>query len=128
MLKQARSVLMCAGLNGGTCVVIGAFAAHALQHHLDERSMSVLKTGLLYQQWHTLVLLFIAVAMRQWPGLAWHWPARLVATGIGFFSLSLYMLALGMPSWLGLLTPLGGLFFIGAWLVLFLMAYKARDL
>jgi len=36
-------------------------------------------------------------------------------TGIVLFSGSLYLLALGLPRWLGAVTPFGGFSFILAW-------------
>ena len=40
------------------------------------------------------------------------------AAGIVLFSGSLYLLALTGTRWLGAITPIGGLCFIAAWLVL----------
>jgi uncharacterized membrane protein YgdD (TMEM256/DUF423 family) len=44
--------------------------------------------------------------------------------GIVLFSGSLYGLALGGPSWLGPVTPLGGVSFILAWIALILAAVR----
>jgi uncharacterized membrane protein YgdD (TMEM256/DUF423 family) len=41
----------------------------------------------------------------------------LIVSGIVLFSGSLYALALGSPRMLGVLTPLGGLAWIAAWLL-----------
>jgi len=43
--------------------------------------------------------------------------AVLIATGVVFFCGSLYALALGAPRAIGLLTPLGGLAWIAAWVL-----------
>jgi uncharacterized membrane protein YgdD (TMEM256/DUF423 family) len=44
--------------------------------------------------------------------------------GIVLFSGSLYLLALTQVRWLGMITPVGGLAFLSAWLLLALAVYK----
>ena len=46
------------------------------------------------------------------------------AAGIVAFSGSLYALALGAPDWIGPVTPLGGLCFLGGWAVLAVAALR----
>ena len=38
--------------------------------------------------------------------------------GIAIFSGTLYLMALGMPKWLGAITPMGGTLLIIGWLML----------
>jgi uncharacterized membrane protein YgdD (TMEM256/DUF423 family) len=47
--------------------------------------------------------------------------------GIVLFSGSLYLLALTGITWLGAVTPLGGLSFIAAWVVLAVAALRATS-
>ena len=51
--------------------------------------------------------------------------AWLFVAGIVLFSGSLYALALGAPATVGIVTPFGGVAFIGGWVVL---AFTARTL
>jgi uncharacterized membrane protein YgdD (TMEM256/DUF423 family) len=46
------------------------------------------------------------------------WAAWLLIAGLLLFSGSLYLLALIGERWLGALTPIGGVAFVAAWLVL----------
>ena len=41
-----------------------------------------------------------------------------MALGTIVFSGSLYLMALGLPRWLGAITPVGGLLLIAGWLML----------
>ena len=49
------------------------------------------------------------------------------ALGVLFFSGSLYLLALGGPTFLGPITPLGGIAFIVGWLALAVSAIGRRN-
>ncbi len=46
--------------------------------------------------------------------------------GIAVFSGSLYLLSVGGLRWLGMVTPLGGLAFMAAWLLTALALYRHR--
>lgn len=54
------------------------------------------------------------------------WTTWLLFAGVVLFSGSLYALSLGGPSWLGPVTPLGGLCFLGGWLCLGIWSLKPR--
>ncbi len=99
-------------------MIAGAFGAHALKAALGADRTALWQTAVDYQVWHALALLALAALA---PGLGAR-PVRLAgalfAIGIVVFSGSLYLLALGAPRPLGLLTPLGGLALIGGWLAL----------
>jgi len=99
-------------------VALGAFGAHALRDRLPPDMLAVFETGVRYQMYHA----FAAFAA------AWGWarsPARvfviagvLFLGGIVIFSGSLYLLAFTGSRWLGAITPVGGLAFLGGWLCL----------
>ena len=93
-------------------VVAGAFGAHGLAPQLDARSLQTFETAVRYHLIHGLGLLAVGTAGS---GTAGWWAGVLMTAGIVFFSGSLYWLALGGPSWLGPVTPLGGLCLIAAW-------------
>jgi uncharacterized membrane protein YgdD (TMEM256/DUF423 family) len=101
-------------------VTLGAFGAHGLQDRLDEYSLGVYQTGVLYHFIHALGMLAIPVLAKF--GLvterAATWAARLLLVGIVLFSGSLYVLAISGVTILGAVTPFGGLAFIAGWLAL----------
>ena len=98
-------------------VALGAFGAHALKETLLEHGTTdTWKTAVFYHLLHAVAAwsLFLASPTTQ-RRLATAATAWLI--GIILFSGSLYFLALGGPRWLGPVTPLGGLAFLGGWLL-----------
>ncbi|TQV82528.1 DUF423 domain-containing protein [Exilibacterium tricleocarpae] len=125
---MAKLFLLIAAANGLIAVALGAFGAHGLKSRLPEALMSTYQTGVQYHFYHALALLGVSILLlRPLPGPP---PGLLVAggwllvAGIVLFCGSLYWLALGGPRWLGPVTPLGGLCFILAWLLLLLSAWR----
>ena len=115
-----------AAISGFLAVALGAFGAHGLRDILDPHAIAIFETGVRYQMLHTLALLGVAVLNRP--------AARLLTVGGWFFvvgillfSGSLYLLALGGPSWLGPITPLGGLSFLSGWALLAVWAVRQRN-
>ena len=104
----------------GLAVILGAFGAHALRSRLDEASMSVYQTAVLYHFIHALGLLIVSILPRI--GVLTHsaalWVGWLLFLGIVVFSGSLYVLAITGIRALGAITPFGGLSFIAGWLLL----------
>ena len=107
-----RNLGICASLLGATAVALGAFGAHALRD-LDPALLQIWRTADEYQFWHALALFAIAgfaPATRVWKiaGFAF-------VFGCVLFSGTLYVLALGSPRWIGVVTPIGGLALIVGW-------------
>jgi uncharacterized membrane protein YgdD (TMEM256/DUF423 family) len=120
------------GLSGAVlamvAVVIGAFAAHGLKAIIEPTAIEIIKTGVFYQFIHSLAILIITgLAMSkpfcQVQYLLWR-SANLMVIGCLLFSGSLYGLALTQVSWFGPLTPMGGLAFIIAWLLLCVAVWR----
>jgi uncharacterized membrane protein YgdD (TMEM256/DUF423 family) len=119
-----RSVFLALGaLCAFVGVGMGAFGAHALKASLSPESLAVYQTGVTYQMWHSLGLIAIALVQQSIPDskriaiAGW-----LMFLGILLFSGSLYLLVLlDMPK-LGMITPIGGVCFLIAWLLLCLSA------
>ena len=101
-------------------VMIGAFGAHALRDRLDAYSMGVYEKAVFYHFVHALGLLIVSLMPRA--GVLSEakagWVCMLLLAGIVLFSGSLYALAITGVRALGAVTPLGGLSFIAAWLLL----------
>jgi uncharacterized membrane protein YgdD (TMEM256/DUF423 family) len=95
-------------------VALGAFAAHGLKARLSPEMLTIFETGVRYQVYHALGL--FALAATRGPNKAgWCFVA-----GIALFSGSLYLLALTGIRKLGMITPIGGLFFLAGWAIFFL--------
>lgn len=101
-------------------VVIGAFGAHALQGRLDEYSKGIYETGVLYHFFHALGLLIVSFLPRIGAITASRagWVCGLLCIGVVIFSGSLYLLAVTGVRTLGAVTPIGGVAFIAAWILL----------
>lgn len=111
MINMNNSIKAAAVL-GGIAVLAGAFGAHGLKAVLSEHSLEVWRTAVLYQFVHALALLGLSFvpAEQPWRLSFWAW-----IVGALLFSGSLYALALGAPSALGAITPVGGLAFCVGW-------------
>jgi uncharacterized membrane protein YgdD (TMEM256/DUF423 family) len=122
---SARACLLAAALALAAAVALGAFGAHALKGHLQPEMLGVYQTAVQYHFWHALGLLGVGALMVRSPdSRALGWAAWLLVAGLLLFSGSLYLLALTGAAWLGAVTPLGGVAFIAAWLVVAWWAWR----
>jgi uncharacterized membrane protein YgdD (TMEM256/DUF423 family) len=98
-------------------VALGAFGAHGLRSRVGPELIEVWKTAVLYHLVHGLALLGVALGGPQ--RIGWHRVVSgLFLAGIVLFSGSLYLMVLGGSRWLGAITPLGGVAFLGGWAAL----------
>ena len=98
--------------NMAVAVACGAFAAHGLETAFVSRANGLRQTGTQY--FLSRGLLIVGMLLRinlTSPTIAW-----VMQLGIVLFTGSLYLMALGMPRWLGAITPIGGTLFIIAWI------------
>ena len=101
-------------------VALGAFGSHALRGKLTDYYLDVYKTGVVYHFIHALGLFVVAWLSTQTQDTKIHLSGGFMLAGIVLFSGSLYLLSVTGQKWLGAITPLGGLSFLAAWLLLFL--------
>ena len=101
-------------------VGLGAFGAHGLRSRLNPEMMDIYKTAVLYHFLHALGMLIVSVLPKTGTlseagadTICW-----LLLAGILIFSGSLYLLALTGTRALGAITPIGGVAFIAAWVLL----------
>lgn len=126
---KTERIFQIAAVFGALAVVFGAFGAHALEPLLVETGrLDTYETAVSYHFYHSLALVLLGVLRHLYAeklGLitsAWFFIA-----GILIFSGSLYVLCLSQVTWLGAITPLGGLAFILGWVLLFFSFGKGNQ-
>lgn len=125
-MSSAKFFLLAASLLLALAVMLGAFGAHALKNRLPSDMLAVYQTAVQYHFYHALGLLLIGVIALQFPASMWIRVAGgLMLAGVVLFSGSLYVLSFTGTRWLGAVTPLGGIAFIGAWLALAVAVVRA---
>lgn len=112
---MVRLVTVLAALSGALAVAAGAFGAHGATGQAAEW----LRTGGQYQLIHAVAAL---VAVRMGARVS-PW---LFVGGAGVFAGTLYLMALGLPRWLGAITPIGGAALIAGWVCLAVTAARAK--
>ena len=119
---MSRGLLTLAGAFGFSAVALGAFGAHGLRDRLAPPMLEIYRTGVLYHLVHALVVLAVALAadrLRR-PGLV----AGLFGAGIAIFSGTLYLLAITGLTWLGAVTPIGGVLLLAGWAALIVEGFR----
>jgi uncharacterized membrane protein YgdD (TMEM256/DUF423 family) len=121
-----KNFLSVAALLGALSVALGAFAAHKLREMVSPDAVAVFETGVRYQFYHVFALLFVALLSERVSNKWMIWAGNCFIMGIVLFCGSLYALtALKIAEHshlllVGILTPIGGLFFIAGWLFLWI--------
>jgi uncharacterized membrane protein YgdD (TMEM256/DUF423 family) len=117
-----KKIISTGAILGMLAIILGAFGAHALKKILAIEQLSTFETGVKYQMYHALFLLFIGLSsLNQKTKKTIYY---LVVLGIIFFSGSIYLLATNghfIPfdfKVIGFITPIGGLLLISSWGVL----------
>lgn len=121
-----KQFLILAGIFGFIGVSAGAFGAHGLEDRLSPDMLKVWNTAAHYQLIHAVALLGVALAMSRFPGRWMIAAGWLFTIGIIVFSGSLYILALTGITKLGMITPIGGLAFLGGWAAIVIAALCTR--
>lgn len=125
-----KKALLLGAFFGCMAIVLGAFGAHALKAVLTENQLTSYETGVRYQMYHALFLIFIS--QTQWiSAKAKNTITWFTIIGITLFSFSIYLLSLqdvlGIKwSFLGPITPVGGVFLILSWILLFFNGLKQK--
>lgn len=128
-----KNGLIAATLLAGLAVILGAFGAHGLKTLVSPLQIETFKTGVQYHFYHALAMVLAILISQYIDNQNIRRSFGLFAVGILFFSGSLYGFtlseALGTEGvrWLGLVTPLGGLFFILGWINLSIGIYKSKE-
>ena len=111
-----------------TSVILGAFGAHLLKDLLSATELSSFKTGLRYQMFHALGIIILSLNQDKFTNKL-NRVLQIMSFGVVLFSFSIYLLSLQnilniSLSFLGVITPIGGLFLITSWTLLFFIVKK----
>ncbi len=128
-MKINKSTLAWAAGFAAIAVIFGALGAHALKNTLSASSLESFKTGVRYQMWHALALAFLALIPVK--DLNIKWVKMLWIAGVILFSGSIYLLSIAPLininfSFLGPITPLGGLALISGWIILLIKSLSLK--
>ncbi|TDH25678.1 DUF423 domain-containing protein [Segetibacter sp. 3557_3] len=128
-----KSFLRAAALLGALAVALGAFGAHALRGKVPDVAVNTFETGVRYHFYHVLALCVLAIMYKEFTNKWITWAGNLFLVGILLFSGSLYtltfILAAVRPglSWIGIITPFGGLAFIAGWFCMLMGVLRTAD-
>lgn len=116
---MTKKLVTLAAFFGLVAIILGAFGAHGLKKVLTAEQLVSFETGVRYQMYHALFLLFVGVA-----GFISEKQKKIIflltIIGVLLFSGSIYLLATQSVSginfkFLGPITPIGGLLLILSW-------------
>ena len=115
----------------GLAVILGAFGAHGLKKIVPPETVTTFQTGVQYQMYHALALIFVGMLFEKADSGIMKWAGICFIIGILLFSGSLYLITLlkakntvGL-SGIGIITPFGGLFFVAGWLMMFIGVWRS---
>lgn len=110
------------GVLGVFAISMGTLGVHGLGGQLSDKAQGWWETATLYLLAHAVAVLALGVADREW-----HRPGWFFAPGAVIFAGTLYAMALGAPTWLGAVTPVGGTLMLFGWGAVFIMGFvKSR--
>ena len=113
---------------GALTVALGAFGAHALKAVLSPAALVTYETAVRNQMYHVVALLITGILLQKASSPKQHKllsrAGLFFIDGIMLFSGSLYFIVAkpflgieGLP-WVGIITPMGGLLWMVAWVLL----------
>lgn len=122
---MTKLFLILGSVNAFLAVLLGAFGAHILKARLSPEMMAIYQTANQYHFYHALGLVLIALLSLHLPeSIFLKWSGWAMFAGILILSGSLYILSIGGISWLGAITPIGGVAYIISWILLTLAALR----
>ena len=125
-----KKIAIAGSILAGIAVILGAMGAHALKKVLDTDALLSFQTGVRYQMYHAIALLFLSTTILI-SEKAKKNIFRLMLTGVVLFSGSIYLLATNALTpinfkAIALATPLGGVLLISSWILLLLSLIKNK--
>jgi uncharacterized membrane protein YgdD (TMEM256/DUF423 family) len=125
-----KKIISSAAFFGMTSIILGAFGAHALKRMLTIDQLATFETGVKYQMYQALFLLFIGLTDQLTIKIK-KVIVLFAIFGIILFSGSIYLLATMSISSIdfkviGFVTPIGGALLIAAWGILMFHFLKKK--
>jgi len=115
----------------GLAVIFGAFGAHALKEKISGENLLIFETGVRYQMYHAFALIIVFLLSSKINSPLLNYSGFFFVAGIVLFSGSIYLLACrelfgieGWKSFLGPITPIGGLCLIIGWICVIVASLK----
>ena len=125
-MNRLEKTSLAAGLFfGATGVILGAVGSHALKGHPAE-ALEFFRIGNKYQIYQALFLLILGVLQSKYPGKLMNLSIYNTIGGVVLFSGSLYLVTLAKIK-VGMVTPLGGLLLISAWIMLLIHVLATKS-
>ncbi|WP_420592870.1 DUF423 domain-containing protein [Robiginitalea biformata] len=123
-----KTIVIAGAALGLTGVALGALGAHALREQLEPVALESFQTGVRYQMYHALFLLFLGVERTLGEGTR-KWIFRFILGGTLCFSFSIYLLSTsGITGWdfssIGWVTPVGGVLLLTGWGLLLYRVFR----
>lgn len=126
-----KNILIGGSILGILGIILGAFAAHGLEKLVDAEAINTFETGVRYQIYHAFFLLilggtsFVDLKTKK---IVFY----LVLVGVLFFSGSIYGLATNELSGfdfktIAMITPIGGLLLITAWVLMLIGVIRNKN-
>ena len=128
---MTKKVLITGSVLGLLAIVLGAFAAHGLEKNLDKDAIDTFQTGVRYQIYHAILLLFIG-STTLFSEKTKSTLLILTVVGIILFSGSIYGLSTNALTrfdfkTIAFVTPIGGLLLIVSWLIMLIKFIKLKS-
>lgn len=125
-----KAILITASILGITSIILGAFGAHALKELISPALQQTFETGVRYQMYHAILLLFVGTSVH----IRLKFKKQIyffTLIGVLLFSGSIYGLATNTLTTfdfkiIGFVTPVGGLLLIISWALLFVNFLKMK--
>ncbi len=125
-----KTILCTAAVLGLLAVVSGAFGAHSLKTQIDVNALQSFETGVRYQMYHALLLLFLG-STTYIGAIRKKTIFIIILIGLILFSGSVYGLATNDLSVfnfkkIAFITPIGGTLLVVAWGIIFWSLIKTK--
>ena len=134
-MKDKKLIII--GVLGSIAVALGALGAHFLKSKIETGLITIdqvngFDTGVKYHIYHTIAMLTVLLLSKNYSSKYLNWAYNCFLTGIVLFSGSLYFLCTrhlfhaDWLSFLGPITPIGGIFFIAGWLFIAMLGVSSK--
>lgn len=125
-----KNLIVLGGLLGLLAILLGAYGTHTLAPEVDDATFEAFETATRYQMYHAL----LAIAVGSFGFLSKRSAFLvfiLILLGVLCFSGSIYGLATAHLTGynyarFSFVTPLGGFFYMGAWIILIIQAFRIK--